>query len=143
MTSCASRLTSAALGVQNVPVAADADPQPLWQVLRADLDERGYSVRGFAKMCHEANPSATWDSWKRTLNRTLDADRDPPYTVSLETAELWSRLLKKPKSRYVRPQARKTARERALEQEVERLRQENESYRRRLGRGARGAGGNP
>lgn len=119
-----------------VPVA-DAG-EPLWLALRAALDERGYSVRGFAKLCSEESPNASWDSWKRTVNRALDPDAAKPYTPSRETAELWARLLRKPKGYFVRQQERVTIREerdqlrervRELERELARHRQPGRSRR--------------
>jgi hypothetical protein len=95
------------------------------------MDERGYSVRGFARLCHEAAPRMSWDSWKRTINKALDEDR--PYAPSLETAELWSRLLGKPADYFVRPQARTTLQEenRRLKAELEELRAELDRNRAR------------
>lgn len=106
-----------------------SDPDPLWLSLRAAIEARGYSIRGFAKACYEADPRMNWNSWKRTINRALDEDAAKPYAPSRDTAELWARLLKKPRSHFVRPQARETIRA-----ENARLRAENVELRRELAR---------
>lgn len=110
--------------------------EPLWQTLRAALTERGYSVRAFAKACAQASPTASWDSWKRTINRALDDDAERPYTPSRETAELWAKLLKKPKTYFVRQQPRVSLRE-----ENEQLKDELARLRRELERRARTSNG--
>lgn len=101
-------------------------PEPLWLALRTALDEHGYSVRGFARLCHEHDPRQSWESWKRTLNKALDEDK--PYNPSRETAELWSSLLGKPADYFVRLPTRKAD----LRAENERLREEIARLRREL-----------
>lgn len=103
-------------------------PTPLWRALRDALTERGVSVRRLSKMLHERDPRQTEASWKRTLNRYLDEDAEPPTVPSPETAALLSELLDYPDGYFVRQQQRETARE-----EVARLRAEVAELRRRLG----------
>lgn len=107
--------------------------EPLWRVLRADLEDAGFSVRGFARLCYETDGRMTWDSWKRTITRALDDDAAKAYAPSRDTAELWARLLRKPADRYVRPQARDTVRAERdrLRDEVAVLRAELERLRAR------------
>ena len=90
------------------------------------------SVRRLAKLLNERQPSQSWASWKRALNRYLDEDADQPTVPSPETARLLAEILGEPAEVFVRPQARETLRDEnlrlkervaELEAELERVRQ--------------------
>lgn len=107
---------------------------PLWQALRDALDERGISVRGFARLMNEKDPRQTPASWKRTLNRYLNPE--DPMVPSEETAFLMAKILRVPKQTFVRQQRREL-----LAEENRRLRAENAALRAKVERLRRQAGG--
>lgn len=106
-----------------------AEDEPLRQALRAALEERSYSIRGFARACAEVDPRGTGpESWRRTIMRTLE-DREIPYTPTPETARLWAKILRKPNGYFIRQPARVS-----MKKENERLREENRRLRAELER---------
>lgn len=109
---------------QDVPVAS---APPLWRVLRAALEEQHLSVRAFARMLADADPSQTFESWNRSLRRYLAKDAVAAPVPNQDTAELMARLLGKPPGYFVRPRQRVE-----LRQERDELRREIQRLRARL-----------
>lgn len=105
------------------------DAPPLWQALRTAIDKQGVSVRQLAKLSHEARPSQSVASWRRTIMRALDEDAAKPYYPSKATAEVWARALGLPAETFFRRRPKMADRLRA---EIDRLLVENESLARRL-----------
>lgn len=134
------------------PVSHAPTDAPPGRDLRATLidamKDAGFSGRSLARELQSRKPRAGGaekgaESWRNSLARYTTETESRRQLPDAETAALLAEVLVKPPGYFVRQQERKTARERALEEEVERLRQEIEEYRRRLGADARAGGGTP